>query len=279
MSGFLERHRAAKCTALLVRRYFDHHVARDSAALSYYLLFALFPLLIFLNNLVAIWAFDLDGLLTEFATVIPRDVVNVAHQYLTYVSRVSSGPLMWFGLVFTIYFPYRAVNALFRSVRKAYDAGEPKRYLRQQLRGLLYTVLLIVTIVLTIAVSAVGRHALEFFARYIHLSDTAIALWPYLRFVALGALLFGMIALLYALALDERHFKRGIWPGVLVSLTAWVGLSMLFSLYVEHAASYSVIYGSIGAIIVLILWLYLSAAVLIMGAEFNSVLLDTRKQR
>ena len=162
----------------------------------------------------------------------------------------------------------------FEAVRKAYDAGTPKSPLRHQLRVLLYTILLIATLFLTIAVSAVGRHALEFIANYIYLSNAVITLWSRLRFVGLGAVLFVMIALLYALALDERHMTRGIWPGVLASLAAWIGLSMLFSLYVEHAANYSVIYGSIGAIIVLLLWLYLSASMLIMGAEFNSVLLD-----
>ena len=277
LSGYLEQHRFAKGVTLLIRRYFDHHVGRDSAALTYYLLFALFPLLIFLNSLLALWALDLEALLSEFSAVIPRDILDLMNQYLAYVSRTSNGALMWFSLVFTIYFPYRAVNALFLSVRKAYDAGRPTHFLRYQFRALLYTVLLIVTIFLSIAVSAVGRRALEFVSNYVYLSDVIIGLWTRLRFVFLGAVLFAMIALLYALSLDERHFTRGIWPGVLASLAAWVGLSMLFSLYVERAARYSIIYGSIGTIIVLLLWLYLSATMLIMGAEFNRVVLDTRK--
>lgn len=279
MSGFLERHRFTKGAAFLARRYFDHHVARDSAALTYYLLFTLFPLLIFLNNLVALWAFDLEGLLREASAVIPRDIVELLRQYLSYVSRTPNHALMWFSLIFTIYFPYRAANALFWSVRKAYGAGAPNRFLRYQFRVLFYTILLIVTIFLSIAVSAVGRRALEFVADYVYLSSSVISLWARLRFVLLGGVLFAMIALLYALALDERGFTRGIWPGVLASLAAWVGLSMLFSLYVEHAVSYSIIYGSIGTIIVLLLWLYLSATTLIMGAEFNRALLDTRETR
>ncbi len=279
MSDYLETHRAAKGVTLLVRRWFDHHVARDSAALSYYLLFALFPLLIFLNNLVGLLSFDLDGLLRALDRVVPREVVDLVGQYLVYVSRVSSRTLMWFSLVFTIYFPYRAVNALFLSVRKAYDAGPPAQLLRYQLRVMLYTLLLVFTIALSIGLSAVGRRALEFVSNYIYLSDAAIRLWSWLRFVALGAVLFAMIALLYVLALDQRSFRRGIWPGVLASLVAWVGLSLLFSLYVEHAANYSLIYGSIGTIVVLLLWLYLSAVMLILGAEFNSVLLETRKNK
>lgn len=275
MSGYMERHRFFKCAALLIRRYFDHHVGRDSAALTYYLLFALFPLLIFLNGLLALWALDLEELLSQLSTVIPQDILDLMEQYLRYVSRTANPALMWFSLVFSIYFPYRAVNALFLSVRKAYGAGPPSRFLRYQLRALLYTILLIVTIFLSIALSAVGRRALEFVSNYIYLSDAVIALWTRLRFVLLGALLFAMIALLYALSLDGRQFRRGIWPGVLASLAAWVGLSMLFSLYVEHAARYSIIYGSIGTVVVLLLWLYLSAAMLILGAEFNRVLLDT----
>lgn len=279
LSDYLEKHRLVKGAALLLRRYFDHHVARDSAALTYYLLFALFPLLIFLNNLVGLLAFDMERLLQELSRVVPRDVLDLTEQYLIYISRVSSRALLWFSLVFTVYFPYRAANALFLSVRKAYGVGLPPRFLRHQLRVLLYTLLLIVTLVLSILVSTVGSRAIDFISSYIYLSETLIRLWTSLRFVLLGAVLFAMIALLYALALDERGARGRILPGVVTSLLVWIGLSLLFSLYVERAARYSLIYGSIGGVIVVLLWLYLTACTLIMGAEFNSVLLTLRSGR
>ena len=264
-----------KGAALLVRRYFDHHVARDSAALTYYLLFALFPLLIFLNNLVGLLSIDIEGLMAELSAVVPRDVVELMGQYLTYISRVSSKTLLWFSLVFSIYFPYRAVL----SVRKAYGFGQPTQFIRYQLRELLYTLLFIFAIALSIAASTVGNRALDFVSDYIYINDVFIRIWTSFRFVFLGAVVFAAIALLYALAQDGHREKRGIWPGVLAALIAWIALSMFFSLYVERAANYSLIYGSIGAIIVLLLWLYLSATMLIMGAEFNSVLLNTRKNK
>lgn len=279
MSDYLEKHRFAKGVTLLVKRYYDHHVARDSAALTYYLLFAIFPLLIFLNNLVGLLAFDIDGLLRELSRVVPREVAELVGQYLVYVSRVSSKTLLWFSLVFTVYFPFRAANALFMSVRKAYGAGMPAHFIRYQLRVLLYTILFIVTLVFSVIAATVGRRALDFIAGYIYLSDAAIRLWTWLRFVFLGAVFFAVIALLYALALDERDVRRSILPGVLSSLVAGIALSLLFSLYVEHAARYSVIYGSIGGIIVVLLWLYLTATVLIMGAEFNSVLLNLKPKQ
>ena len=277
MSDFLARHRLVNGAVLLLRRWFDHHVARDSAALTYYLLFALFPLLIFLNNLVGLLSYDLDALLAMLARVIPRDVVDLLGQYLVYVSRVSSRTLLWFSAVFTIYFPFRAANALFLSVRKAYGAGMPTGFVRYQLRVLLFTLLLIVAIFFSVFASTIGNRVLDFIAHYIYLNDLSIRLWSRLRFVFVGAVMFAVIALLYALALDKHPAKRGIWPGVLTALVAWIVVSMLYSLYVERAANYSVIYGSIGTIIVLLLWLYLTAALLIMGAEFNSVLLSLRK--
>ena len=249
-------------TALFVRRYFDHRVARDSAALTYYLLFAMFPLLIFLSNLVGFFAVDIEGFLCQLGTIIPAEVLDLLIQYLRYVSRVSSRTLMTFSLIFSIWFPMRAANALLLSVRKAYGMGRPTQFLRHQAK--------------------VGRSVLNLCADYFHfsaiLTDGFIELWSTLRFVFLGCIVFLALAVLYGLAQETRSVHY-VWPGVLFSLTAWMVLSLLFSLYVENAANYSVIYGSIGAIIVLLLWLYLSATMMIMGAEFNSVLMEMKTAR
>ena len=278
MSHYLEKHRFLKGCSLLLRRYFDHHVARDSAALTYYLLFALFPLLIFLSNLVGIMEFDVEEFLQQISTIIPADVVRLIRQYLTYVSRDSSRTLLGFSLVFSIYFPYRASNSLMVSVRKAYGMGKPTRFIRYQCKLLLYTLCLILSIVLSIAASIFGNRFLSFLSRFIPRIGDFISLWTDLRFLLLGVILFFMIAFLYGLAQERKSINR-IWPGVIASLVMWIALSMFFSLYVERAAQYNVIYGSIGAIIVLLLWLYLASVMLIMGAEFNSVLLELQEKQ
>ena len=279
LGDYLDRHPAQRCAVRLFRRYLDHHVARDAAALTYYLLFALFPLLIFINNVVGLLEIDIHSLIRGLPGLVPQDVLGVADQYIQYVARVSNRRLMWFSLVFSIYFPYRAVNALFLSVRKAYGVPAPVHFLRDQLRMLFFTLVLIVALSAAALTSTVGSRALAFVSRYVYLSESLVHLWTSSRFVVLGGILFGVIALLYALAVGSGRERRGVWPGVLVALLMWIILSVGFSLYVEHAANYSIIYGSIGAVIVLLLWLYLSAVMLIMGAELNSVLLGSRKDR
>ena len=277
MEHYLERHHFLSGAYQMAQRYFDHHVARDSAALTYYLLFALFPLLIFLSNLVGMMSLDINQFLAWLHPIMPQEALEIIEQYLIYVSRDSSRQLLWFSLIFSIYFPYRAASALMGSVRKAYGAQPPTHFWRYQLKLLLYTLCLIVIIVLSIALSVVGGRVLNFVSGYISLSDGFIELWSRLRFAVLGFFVFFAIALMYALAQESRTMNR-IWPGAAASLVMWLALSFLFSFYVENIARYSVIYGTLGAVIVLLLWLYLAAMMLIMGAEFNSVLMTLRKK-
>ncbi|MDY5943589.1 MAG: YihY/virulence factor BrkB family protein [Oscillospiraceae bacterium] len=277
MDHYLERHHFLSGAYQMAQRYFDHHVARDSAALTYYLLFALFPLLIFLSNLVGMMSLDINQFLAWLHPIMPQEALEIIEQYLIYVSRDSSRQLLWFSLIFSIYFPYRAASALMGSVRKAYGAQPPTHFWRYQFKLLLYTLCLIVIIVLSIALSVVGGRVLNFVSGYISLSDGFIELWSRLRFAVLGFFVFFAIALMYALAQESRTMNR-IWPGAAASLVMWLALSFLFSFYVENIARYSVIYGTLGAVIVLLLWLYLAAMMLIMGAEFNSVLMTLRKK-
>ena len=277
LEQYFEKHRLLNAPYQMVRRYFDHHVARDSAALTYYLLFALFPLLIFLSNLVGMMSLDISQFLKGLHAIMPQEALDIIEQYLIYVSRDSSRQLLWFSLVFSIYFPYRAASALMGSVRKAYGVEAPTHFLRYQLKLLLYTLCLILIIILSIVMSVVGERVLNFVSGYIALSDGFITLWSRLRFVVLGGVVFFPIALMYGLAQESRTMNR-IWPGAVASLAMWLALSYLFSFYVENIARYSVIYGTLGAVIVLLLWLYLAAMMLIMGAEFNSVLMSLRKK-
>ena len=184
-------------TALFVRRYFDHRVARDSAALTYYLLFAMFPLLIFLSNLVGFFAVDIEGFLCQLGTIIPAEVLDLLIQYLRYVSRVSSRTLMTFSLIFSIWFPMRAANALLLSVRKAYGMGRPTQFLRHQAKVFLYTICLILTILLSLVLVTVGRSVLGTMTTTLMLAYSGNYLSMLMYFVGQGTPLSDIVNLKY----------------------------------------------------------------------------------
>ena len=261
----------------MIRRYYVHDVARDSAALTYYLLFAIFPLLIFVSTLLGVLELDIASITAVLAPILPSDVVDIIRTYLEYVAANQSRQLLWFRLVFSIWFPMRSTGCLMHSLRKAFGRSAPENILLGQLRTLLFTIWMIFVIGLTLALVVVGRRALYFLSGFLPLSETFISVWGYLRFIILGLVMAISLGILYQLALGQRRPLREVLPGVGSSLAAWLLLSMAFSYYVENMARYAQLYGSIATIVVVLLWLYMSGQVLILGAELSASLIHRKK--
>ena len=261
----------------MIRRYYVHDVARDSAALTYYLLFAIFPLLIFVSTLLGVLELDIASITAVLAPILPSDVVDIIRTYLEYVAANQSRQLLWFSLVFSIWFPMRSTGCLMHSLRKAFGRSAPENILLGQLRTLLFTIWMIFVIGLTLALVVVGRRALYFLSGFLPLSETFISVWGYLRFIILGLVMAISLGILYQLALGQRRPLREVLPGVGSSLAAWLLLSMAFSYYVENVAQYARLYGSIATIVVVLLWLYMSGQILILGAELSASLIHRKK--
>ena len=264
---------------LMAQRYLRHNVGIQSAALAFYLLFMIFPFLIFISALLGLLRLDVAGILLALGEIMPRGVVDLIEVYLTYVSRNPSLRLMMFGLVFSIYFPMRATNSLMRSVRTAYHLGPPRGPARHMLKTLLYTVLLIVTIAAALALMTVGDRVLGYAVVHFRLPSFVAEAWARLRFPAVAVLCYFALFFLYAMAQDTRQPWRNLWPGTLAALAVWMALSWLYAMYVDNFANYSLLYGSIGTVVVLMIWLYMSATVLILGAELNGTLVALWKER
>ena len=264
---------------LMLQRYFRHKVGIQSAALAFYLLFMIFPFLIFISALLGLLDLNVTAILLALGDFLPRDVVDIVQAYLLHVSGNPSLQLMLFGLLFSLWFPMRATNALMQSVRTAYHLGPPRRVAVHWLKTLLYTVVLILSIALTLVLMTVGDRVLGFAVSNFRLPLFLAELWARLRFPAAAVVGYFALFFLYALSQDEFRPWRDLWPGTLSALAAWLGLSWLYSTYVEEFAHYSLLYGSIGAVIVLLIWLYMSATVLILGAELNGTLVTLRKEK
>jgi len=265
----------------MAKNFFEHNVGKNAAALAYYLLFALFPLLIFLSNLLGLLDLNVTAITQSLQSFLPSDIVGLIEAYLDHVSHTSSHVLLWFALVFSIWFPMRAVKGLMDDVRQAYHLGKPQRPIIYAFRQLIYTIVLLIVIALTLFLSTMGEQVLGYINRLLpenilNLSDHLLSLWQYLRFVPVGLLMFAALGTLYAASLDKRQPIRQTIPGITAALVSWMVVSIGFSFYVENFANYSLIYGTLGAVIVLLMWLYITAVILILGAELNAALLTVR---
>ena len=263
----------------LMNHYFRHDVARESAALTYYLFFALFPLLIFISTLIGLSDLNITSITNALAPILPGSVVELIENYLVYVTENKNGTLMGFSLFFSVYFPFRAANTLMRAVRRAYHVQRPKAVLRYNLKVLVFTIFLLLTIIVGFSAAVLGRQLLNFAAHYITINTEIMELWLQLRFLLLAAMVWALVTLCYSMAPDERIPTRNIVPGTLISIGCWLLTTWGFSFYVENFANYSIIYGSIGAVIVALVWLNFSAMLMIMGAEINMILIEQREKK
>ena len=264
---------------LLIQRYFRHNVGVQSAALAFYLLFMIFPFLIFISALLGLLNLNVTAILLALGEFLPRDVVDIIRAYLIHVGANPSPKLLLFGLFFSVWFPMRATNALMVSVRTAYHLGPPRRAVIHRLKTLLYTVVLIFAIALTLVLMTVGDRLLGYAVGHFRLPLFVAELWARMRFPAAAVVGYFALFFLSALAQDGLQPWRNIWPGTLAALALWMALSWLYSIYVDNFANYSLLYGSIGTVVVLMIWLYMSANVLIIGAELNGTLLALRRER
>ena len=262
----------------------EHEVGKSAAALTYYLLFAMFPLLIFISNLLGMLDLNVTSISNTLLPVLPDDVVYLLEAYLNHVTDNSSSVLFWFSLVFTVWFPMRAVKGLMDDVRLAYQLGKPSRPVFYAVRQFLFTIAFLVIIIVLSLLSILGRRFVTTVTDWLEveeilqISPMLLNLWQYLRFVLLAVIMFAVLGLLYAASQDKKQPVKTIIPGAAMALAAWLGVSIGFSLYVENFADYSLIYGTLGAVIVLLVWLYMTSLVLILGAEFNASLTVIRRE-
>lgn len=261
-----------KVILLTIQGYFDNKVGRNAAAMTYYLLFAMFPFFIFVTSLLGLLhlpALTLDGQITRF---LPEDVVAFLNLAIEHITKSSNNALLTFGLVFSVWFPLRAVSNLMEAINDIY--GEEKSG-SHSIRTAILTALTIVLIPAMLLLLLLGERVLGFVGEYIPISAEFITGWSRMRFVPMAAALLFMLSAVYFFSPSKIQKVRYILPGAILSMGVWMLFSLIFSYYVDHMGRYSIIYGSIGVIIALLVWMDWSMIAMLMGAVFNVALKET----
>lgn len=261
-----------KVILLTIQGYFDNKVGRNAAAMTYYLLFAMFPFFIFVTSLLGLLhlpTLTLDGQITRF---LPEDVVAFLNLAIEHITKSSNNALLTFGLVFSVWFPLRAVSNLMEAINDIY--GEEKSG-SHSIRTAILTALTIVLIPAMLLLLLLGERVLGFVGEYIPISAEFITGWSRMRFVPMAAALLFMLSAVYFFSPSKIQKVRYILPGAVLSMGVWMLFCLIFSYYVDHMGRYSIIYGSIGVIIALLVWMDWSMIAMLMGAVFNVALKET----
>ena len=262
----------------MVYRYFSDGIPQAAAELSYFLLFSMFPLLMFVNSMLA----QLDLSIEDAAPVLemlPRSLQQLINGYLLQLSGMPSFSPMLIGIGLTLYFLSRAVRSMMRTVNDIFHVEVSRGMVREVLISLGITAGFLVSVVCSFVLVVAGRMLLRLLPRVLPVPQAALDLTRDAGFWVMIAFIF-VFLMLFNRVVPNLHLKfREVWPGALFSLVAWILVSWAFSFYVDNLARYSVLYGSLGAIIVPMLWLYIVSMILLMGPQLNHTLVVMRLYR
>ncbi len=251
----------------------DNNLSGYSAQLAYYFFLSLFPSLLFLTTLLGFLPIAHRGRLVMQALThtLPNQALSLVRSDLIGLVHQHKSGLLSFSVAFALYSAANAITAVSTGLNQAYGVREGRPYWRVLLMALGLTLALTLIILLGAAIFFLGpfighiraaRADVPFLAPLID-----ILRWPLLLFAAILA-----IALIYYFTPNVRQEWRWLTPGSVFAVLGWLAASLLFAFYVNHFGSYNKTYGSIGAVIVILTWMYLGGFVLLVGGQINAVI-------
>lgn len=264
-----------KIAILLYKRFGRNDTAAYAAALAYNFLFALLPLLLFLTALLSF--FHLPSITHFFSGpmgfLVPKSIHSLfIHTFSTLIARQKNPTILSLGAVGFLWGMSGAFRQLIDAFNHTYGFTPPSRkFWKTYLLSLAFGLVMGAAVVLTIVLSGMGLIMTRWLLFLLFHTEISSALASAVHWITLIVLILAMLATFYAYLPDQPQPLRWITPGSIFALVVWLALSAGFSLYTNHVSTYHNMYGSLGAVIILMLYLYFLAMALLLGAELNAV--------
>lgn len=227
--------------------------------------------------------------LTAYLPISTDDVLGVVKQYapgsaMSLIESIThqtlndrNGGLLSFGIIAALWSASNGMNSIVRSLNHAYEVEENRSFIIVRLTSIFLTIAMVFTILVALLLPVFGRQIGLLAADFVGASDLFLSIWTAIRWGVSPLVLLIVFSALYIIAPNKKLSLRFVMPGALFAAIGWIVVSTLFSFYVSTFANYSATYGSIGGIIVLMIWFYLSGILIILGGEINALLHKRKK--
>ena len=254
-------------------------VARAAAALSYFLILTLFPLLVCVNYFIGLFRLDLENLLQSLDQILPAEALAVIQDYLSYVAGSQSDALLLASLITILISASAGLRTLLAAMDELHGASDPRPFRRAALSvGL--SALFLLTVYLSVVVIFTGEWFFwlleEQLPRYMieHIPLSALSgLWRWMRYLLLFCFVLMLVLIVYRAGTPRGAVRRQVvLLSSLLAAVAIVGASVLFSWFIGMSSRYALVYGSLASLIILLVWLYLCGNLLLLGAVVGRVL-------
>ena len=254
-----------------LRLFIQSDVPAASAEMAYFLVFAFFPLLMVIHASLSmvIQGFDLEQ--TFFYSLLPNVIEELLDTYIEHISENSNISFLVLGIILTVYTLSKFMKSTKRTVRRIYHSHSYAFPLAEWGISIVLSVLIIVAFYVSLFLLILGGQILGFIEQNFHMFNI-IKIKSVSRFIFTAVIIYTVVTLVYLWIPNIHQRLRDVFPGTLFTSVVWVLVSGVFSFYMNNFSNYSIIHGSIGAFIMLLLWIYISCMILLIGAVINAIL-------
>lgn len=256
------------------RKFSDEDCPEHAAAMAYYFLFASFPFLLFLTTLIGYLPIPhlLDYTLAHASQLLPGEAFKLIESNIRALFMNKKEGLLSIGILLALWASSNAIISVMDAMNNLYDVKEGRPFWKVRLIAIALVIGLTLLFLLAMVLLMFGIKIGDFIADLINFGVAFKVLWVIAMVPVTLFLLVLAIAIIYYFTPDVEHEWKWISPGAVVAIPCWLVMSIGFSFYINNFGSYDKTYGSIGAVIVLLLWLYLSGLIILVGAVINSVI-------
>jgi len=256
----------------LYNQFRENNISGVGAQLSYYVILSFFPFLIFLITLLKFTPLTHDHTLVELSLILPDEALSVVSSIIQEITQVNDATFLSIGMLGTIWASSRGTSSLISGINRAYNTSDSRPFWKIKLIGILFTIALAFLILFALTLLVFGKILGEFVFSYLGVSMVFYYIWTLLRYLIPVVSLFSTFLLIYILAPNTTLRIRNVLLGTTFSTLGLIVVSLLFSFYVNNFGNYSKTYGGIGGVIVLLIWLYISSTIVLVGAEINATI-------
>jgi len=255
----------------LIFRYKEADLPSMSAQITYYLILAFFPFLLFLMNLLSFTPLSSELLMTDFNSFLPNDTAIVVKNLLLQTVQAKSKTLLIFGMIGSLWAASQGLSAIIRGLNNSYNVKENRKFIKLNLIALSATIGVTVIIIFALLLIIFGKIIGSYAFGFLGAKTLFDMIWPFLRYGIPLTVMFITFSLMYKFIPNKRLEFKNVIVGSIFATVGWVTISLLFSYYVNTFANYEKVYGSLGGVIALIGWLYINTLIILLGGELNAI--------
>lgn len=259
----------------LLFRIDEDRVMATGAQLTFSLILSIFPFIIVFLNILTYTPLVRIEVLNELIFYLPLETQKIITDFTLEIAKTSSQGLLSIAAILGLWTSSSGIQAVIKAINRAYDFKEKRSFVRLRIISLLFTIALMILMTLVFLTLVFG----ELLTNKIFLiieSDFLIGLWEYLRLTIPLLYMVLIFALLYRFSpCKNKNHKISIistLPGAIFTTLGWLTISTLFSYYVNNFGRYAITYGSLVGIILLLIWLYISSIIIVVGGEINATI-------